>query len=281
VKGLAKGLLGRARALESRIARSVDRAAQTVARAGGRQPLEIAHAVVDAVEAHVQPAGRGRQVFPFTAITVTVLAPSREARAQSTAVFDAAPTLRERIKERLVSAGCGDVDVALTVTYATRAKPAWTAPDFHVTVDRRESAPPQSSVPREALAVELTVVHGTAAEPSYTFMQDRVDLGRCAEVRDSRHRLVRTNHVAFLDVADPVNQSVSRQHAHIDVSPAGECRVYDDRSARGTGVLRRGKTVPVPPGSRGLRLQAGDEIVLGDARVRVTRLTLRRVRREP
>jgi predicted component of type VI protein secretion system len=34
-------------------------------------------------------------------------------------------------------------------------------------------------------------------------------------------------------------------------------------------VLRNGRTIVVAPGSRGVRLQTGDEIVLGEARLRV------------
>jgi hypothetical protein len=43
----------------------------------------------------------------------------------------------------------------------------------------------------------------------------------------------------------------------------------DDGSAHGTAVLRKGQTIPVPQGSRGTRLQSGDDIVLGQAKLRV------------
>ena len=39
-------------------------------------------------------------------------------------------------------------------------------------------------------------------------------------MRNSRHRLIRTNHIAFVDNDDAVNQSVSRCHAHIAFDPA-------------------------------------------------------------
>jgi hypothetical protein len=35
-------------------------------------------------------------------------------------------------------------------------------------------------------------------------------------------------------------------------------------------VVRNGVAIPVHPGSRGVRLQSGDEIVLGEARLKVT-----------
>jgi pSer/pThr/pTyr-binding forkhead associated (FHA) protein len=89
-------------------------------------------------------------------------------------------------------------------------------------------------------------------------------------VRDSRNRLIRTNDVVFKDGAGAVNETVSRRHAHIDRGEsAGDYRLFDDRSAHGTAIVRNGKTVSVPASSRGVRLQSGDEIVLGEARVRV------------
>ncbi len=268
MKTIARDVLGRARVLESRIARTVEGVARRLARSGGRQPLEVAHAVADAVEAQVQPSGRGHHVFPFNVIVVSVVAATREARARYAGVFEGQPTLRDRIVGRLEAAGCDALDVTVTVTYATRAKPEWMAPDLHVTFDRIAAAP-TPAVARSPVALDLTVVQGVAERVSYTFTQQRIDLGRCAEVQDQRHRLIRTNHVAFLDDADAINQSVSRQHAHVEAAQSGAYRLVDDRSAQGTIVLRQGKTVPVPPGARGVRLQSGDEIGLGRARLRV------------
>ncbi len=96
------------------------------------------------------------------------------------------------------------------------------------------------------------------------------DIGRCAEVRDSRHRLLRTNLVAFLERSGDVNQSVCRRHAHISYEPpTGPFRLHDDGSEHGTGIVRHGRSLPVPRGTRGVRLESSDEIVLGDARIRI------------
>jgi pSer/pThr/pTyr-binding forkhead associated (FHA) protein len=114
------------------------------------------------------------------------------------------------------------------------------------------------------------VVRGTAERRTYSFAARRIDLGRCAEVRDTRNRLIRTNHVAFVEGSGEVNQSVSRRHAHIAYEPtSGGYRVRDDGSVHGTSVVRSGCTVAVPPGSHGVRLRMGDELVLGEARLRI------------
>ena len=65
-------------------------------------------------------------------------------------------------------------------------------------------------------------------------------------------------------------EAVSRRHAHIAFIPTSrEYRLRDDGSARGTAVLRNGRTIRVPEGARGIRLESGDEIALGEARLKV------------
>jgi pSer/pThr/pTyr-binding forkhead associated (FHA) protein len=101
--------------------------------------------------------------------------------------------------------------------------------------------------------------------------RDRAAIGqRCAEVRDNQNRLVRTNHVAFTDGASGINETVSRCHAHIEYTESTSAyRIADDRSTHGTAIVRSGKTIPVPAATRGVRLQSGDEVGLGEARLRV------------
>jgi len=264
-------ILGKARRLESRIARTVDRAAQHVLKPDGREPLETMHALVDAIEEEVQPAGRDTRVFPFNRIKVSVVAPTREARARFEAVFDGEPPLQQRIVERLESAGCDVSTLAVKVVYVSEAKPEWGGSEYHVDFDRVAVAAALPEPVRPAISrIRLVVVAGTAEQSQYSFAMARIDLGRCAEVRDQRRRLLRTNHVAFADTDAPPNRSVSRRHAHIRYAiDVREYRLYDDGSEQGTGELRSGRTIAVPPGSRGIRLQSGDEIVLGEARLRV------------
>ena len=264
------GVLGRAREIEARISGTVERTSRRVTQSGARTPLEVAHAIVDAVDTHAHVAGRGHRTFAAKEIRVTVLAATRNVRDQYEAVFEGAMPLRERILERLESLGCGRDDLSVAVSYAAQARPGWVGPDFHVVFPRAEPSHARTAVDEGPDAIiELRVIHGAAEQPAYFCSQSRVDIGRCRDVRDLGQRLVRTNHVVFVDSADPVNQSVSRQHAHIASEGGGDVRVYDDGSAHGTAVLRSGQTIPVPPGSRGVRLRSGDEILLGEARLGV------------
>ena len=93
----------------------------------------------------------------------------------------------------------------------------------------------------------------------------RIHFGRLPEVLDDRRRPVRRNDVVVDD------STVSRAHAHIEWdAETGEYRVFDDGSSYGTSVLHEGKLINVAAGGgRGIRLQPGDELYLGQARLKV------------
>ena len=99
-------LLAKARQLEAKLARTVDRATQQWSKSGPRGPLEIMHAILEAVEERIEPAGRGTHVFPFNTLRVSIVAGSPDARARFSGVLDGPPTLQERISRTLRDAGC-------------------------------------------------------------------------------------------------------------------------------------------------------------------------------
>jgi len=261
--------MGKARRLESAIAAGVEGVARRVAGSESPAPrpaLELVHAIVDDVEREVQPAGRGRRVFPFTHVRVALVAAAARDRAYLEAALDGPPSLTDRIAERLQVAGCAARQLVVSVTFVTRPKPDWSHPEFHVDYGKSTAAP----IVTEPLRLDLAVVAGVAEAASYVFTTFPVAIGRGGEVRDGLQQLIRTNHVAFSD-GDDVTSTVSRRHAHIehDVS-SDSLRVVDDGSAQGTTVIRQGRGHAVPRGTRGLRLKSGDEIVLGRVRLSVT-----------
>ena len=263
-------ILQRVRRLETALSARIERAAAHVRTAGPREPVEIAHAIVDDVARHIQPGGRGRNVFPFTRIKVSVVAGDKDARARLEAVLDGDPNLADRIVERLGTAGCATSDLDIRTTFVSEPGRDWIDQDFHVDCQRVSARARSTPVEPPDATIKLTIEHGKADKASYTFTGPRVDLGRGATVRDRRERVIRTNQVAFVDGAD-ANAGISRQHAHIvyDAS-ARQHRLCDDRSAHGTSIMRSGRLISVPAGARGIRLLAGDVILLGDARVKVT-----------
>jgi hypothetical protein len=270
-------ILHKVRRLEAGMTRAVEKAAREWSRSGAHEPLEIAQAIVDAVGARLEPAARGRYVFPFNRIHVAIAAASKDDRARFAAVLESEPTLTERITARLRDAGCDTGSLQIAVGYVPRPGADWSATEFHIDFTRgapavAAPAPAAAAISAPATSpreLTITVINGTADQASYVFTLPRVNLGRCAEVRDTLSRLVRSNHVAFVDLGN-ANPSVSRRHAHIEyVEASRHYRIRDDRSAHGTSVVRNGRTVTVPAGSRGIRLESGDEIVLGEARARV------------
>lgn len=265
-------LFKKIRPLESQIGDAMDHAARRVVGTRQREPLEIMHAILDAVESEIQAGARGQHVFPFTHLTVVFSAPTAMARARVRAVAETEPTLAHQVRDRLTSAGC-DVD-ALSVELSEADTPdaTWSDPDFHLVYARdtersaRKPAVSEHAVP----VVQLLVTHGAAISSRFALQSERINIGRGLEVRDERNQLVRTNDVAFIEASEGANPTVSRRHAHIRFDAhAGELRVFDDRSERGTSIVRSGRTIAVPTGTRGVRLLSGDRIILGDARIDV------------
>ena len=132
------------------------------------------------------------------------------------------------------------------------------------------SNPPLSAPGADTIRIQLTILAGNAEKNQYDFAKHRINIGRLAEVLDSDMRLVRRNDIALKDDSTAENSTVSRAHAHLEYDPDSNCfRLFDDGSARGTMVIRDGSVIPVPRGnSKGILLQAGDEIILGKVRIR-------------
>lgn len=263
------GLLEKARKLEVAMASSVE---GTASRAAGtpmeRSPLEVVHAVVDAVALEVQPAGRGQNSFPFTHVRVTLLAVTARARAQLHAIVDGPDPLSRRIESRLRAAGCKPDGLSVKVGFSSRPRPEWSQRDCDVQCVRVDAAevPALEPLPR----LELVVAAGSAGKSSFIFTTPVIALGRGTEICDSRGRLIRVNHVSFGEGDDEVNPTVSRLHARIEYDTATVAyRLFDEGSAQGTTVIRQGRGHVVAPGTRGIVLVTGDEICLGRARLKV------------
>jgi hypothetical protein len=267
-----KRLMGSARGLESRLTTAFEQAAQTLAGAGaGPAPLELVDLAVDEIASHVQPSGRGRYAFPFTRVTVTFVAPTPEVRAGFDAICVGPPSIGERVTRRLISRGCDNAEVEVETAFATAPRESWKRPEFHVALARMTRQKPAPAAPPDpAVRVNILVTHGTAEPGAYTFTNFPIAIGRGTDVRDSQHQLIRLNHVVFTEGGDDVNQTVSRRHARIELDGTTKRpRIIDDNSAQGTVVIRQGKGINVPRGSRGLGLQHDDEVVVGQGRLKI------------
>jgi hypothetical protein len=264
-----RNLIHGTRTLERRLTAAVEQAAHTIAGEAEATPLELVDRACDAIARHVQPSGRGRYVFPFNSVTITFLAASTDRQAHFEGICAGPPSINERVMARLVSAGSSPLDLDVNVAFTAEPEATWTDSAFHIALARVAPAARPDRGP--ALTLTLEVLHGSAGQSAYTFTSLPVTIGRGVEVRDSRHQLLRINRVAFIENGDDVNQSVSRRQARIELDPvSGRPRLIDDNSAQGTSVIRHGRGIAVPRGSRGLGLRPGDEVIVGRARLRVS-----------
>jgi hypothetical protein len=259
--------------LESRISNAVDSAARRAVGAVPLEPIEAVHAIIATIEGEIQAGGRGKKIFPFTLIEIVLSGPSAIARARLKAVVQEPPTLATQIRERLETAGCEIKNLAIEVRQAEAPGDDWTNLDFHVLFSRGRDTARRDAGRKETVVPEirLRITRGTGDHAVVSLRAECINIGRGPEVRDERNRLMRTNDVVFTEMPDGPNATVSRRHAHIQFDAAsGEFRIYDDRSERGTGVVRSGRTISVPTGTRGLRLRSGDQLILGDGRVEIS-----------
>lgn len=276
-------------AIRHRLLELEQRLKQLAGESAPREPLEIRQAVLQSIVDMAQPAGRGRRVMPFDRVGVDVLAPTADVKRVFEAVFARDEGLDAAVRRGLAAIGCEPgADFRVDVTYRKRPLASWGADQrFAVSGHVREplsgvSRPTEISLPvlvtpapaapapvasasSTAPTVQLKVVKGRATKKTLELRADRINIGRLEEVTDRDQRLLRRNHVVFVE-GDEIGDSVSRAHAHIRWTPPGEFRVRDDHSAYGTRIVRDGRTIDVAAGnSRGVRLLHGDELHLGRA----------------
>jgi len=223
--------------------------------------LLVHRGILEEVESKVQTVARGRRVFPYARLAVTLSSADADRRAVYQAAFAEGGRLESDIRDALESAGCQaprgfSVEVktsdegerAFVIEYGTASAVAKAAAD----------RPP----------ARLVLVTGKTEHQSYELVKKRANIGRMAELTDTEQRVVRRNEVVFEDGGDAANATVSRRHAHISQEDGGY-RICDDGSEYGTRVFRDGRQIEVPAGNRrGERLRPGDEIYLGRACLR-------------
>ena len=229
------------------------------------KPLEIRAAVLDAIEARVEPLGRGRRAFPYDRIVVRVLIRAGADKAPLDLAF---ADLDARVRERLREIACEPArGIEYKISLLKRAPSDWAEGQvFALDCQRRDGEdldPGASSLP----PVRVNMLKGVSTKKVYTFKELTIFIGRTSEVKEATGGL-RRNHIAFEDA----DATVSRAHARMKYDADKRAyRLLDDGSARGTLVIRGGRTIQVPfRDPRGVLVQSGDELQFGDASIRVT-----------
>jgi pSer/pThr/pTyr-binding forkhead associated (FHA) protein len=239
--------------------------------------LLVHRAMLEEVEGKVQVLARGKRVFPYARVTVTLSSPDAERRNLYQSAFGDGNRLETDVREALAGAECEiPRTFRLEVKTAEKEIPSGgQAFAIEYAADEPKMSKRPANVPEvAAVAVgtgRLVVVKGKAENTEYKLEKSRTNIGRLPELTDSEQRVIRRNDVVFEEGIDEANATVSRRHAHIRLED-GEYRVCDDESEFGTVVFRDGRTIEVPAGNRrGEKLRTGDEIYLGRACLRFER----------
>jgi hypothetical protein len=228
--------------------------------ADSNELLLLHRAILAEVESKVQIVARGRRVFPFARILVTLVSADAERRTILQAAFG--ERLNSDIRETLEGSEC-ELPRGFSVEVRTAEAGLHTF-DIEYSVQ-----PPSIETPaRAAVTGRVIVVKGKTGSTEYALERPRTNIGRLPELTDADHRVVRRNDVVFEEGADEANATVSRKHAHIRLD-SGDYRLCDDGSEFGTRIFRDGRSIEVPAGDRrGEKLRPGDEIYLGRACLR-------------
>lgn len=224
--------------------------------------LTLTHrAILAEIETKIQTAARGRRVFPYPRVAVTLVSADADRRALYRTAFGEGGRLESDVREVLEGSRC-EIPRGFSVEVRT-AEEGPRAFEIEYGAEARESEP--------AAPARLVIVRGKAERAEYPLEKPRTNIGRTAELTDAGQRVARRNDIVFEEGADEANATVSRGHAHIRLE-AGEYRIRDDGSEYGTRVFRAGRSIEVPAGNRrGEKLRPGDEIYLGRACMRFER----------
>lgn len=233
------------------------------------EPPELAEvriAILDQIRDKSYRAG-GKKVFPFNVIRVHLrgVEPSR------------ADLFRGRFfrqyLENEIRTNLANSDVRHPEDIRTEIEVATTLPQpgeqwLWVEAESQDNAPDLRTRP-----AKLVVVEGAANMPEMRLDKARINIGRTVDVYRSEG-LFRRNDLAFPEDTE-INRTVSREHAHILFEKsAGEYRLFNDRWYQqgsptsgdcGTWIVRDGMSQEVHRGSRGTKLQPGDQIHFGRA----------------
>ncbi len=233
---------------------------------GAKEVLEVRRDILEDVRDKIRPVGQGKNVFPYTEVTIRIGAQNTEERDVRQAALAESGDLERDIAALLTEVGCPiPAGFAVPVEVVEDAELAAAARPFHIDyASHKEPRKPAATAARPT--IKLTVLRGAAEATEYVISVDRVNIGRLKEVVGEKDGLRRRNDIAFEDT----ETTVSREHAYVRYdAESGRFRLYDSGSQRGTSIFRGGRRLEVPRGpTRGVQLQSGDEIHLGEARLR-------------
>jgi hypothetical protein len=230
-------------------------------------PLELLQATLDELERRIQPAGRGRRIFPYDRVVVRIAQPTADPAAID-AVFQ---QLGTRLRDRLDELQCEAPETIETTVSLVDGAAEGASPLLSVECSREERERPTVLPGAAYPQLMIIVVKGQCEHPEYVFEEPVISIGRTSEPADAFGQ-VRINHVAFLEERDGINETVGRAHARLQFDPQSGCyHLFNEANSNPTSILRAGKMIRVAPRDpRGVRVQSGDHVQLGRAVLRLS-----------
>src|ERR1019366_1511364 len=181
--------------IEKTIERGFHRFAERMFGPADSNELLLLHrAILAEVEGKVQIVARGRRVFPFARMVVTLVAAEAERRTILQAAFG--ERLEADIRAGLAGSEC-ELPRGFSVEVRT-AEAGLRAFEIEYSAKPAKAAAP----PAPATIGRVIVVKGKTASPEYTLERVRTNIGRMPELTDTDHRVVRRNDVVFEEGAD-------------------------------------------------------------------------------
>ncbi len=225
------------------------------------EPLDVWSEVQKQVRAQITLNIAGVPIFPNRHLHVTIGATSESEKGRLEASINSAE-LRTAIAAFLTEEGCRTPDgfwVSLEFVPRIDELPALTIRFDNETSG--DQAPERSA--------SLRVLSGQANTPELKFSARRINIGRCARLKDDQGHGVRHNDLAFSEISNGVNETVSRRHAHLEFDEnSGRYRLFRDSPSADTSVTSQGSTTAnVPLSGSGVALRSGDIIRLGKAEI--------------
>ena len=225
---------------------------------------EVRLAILDRIREKSYRSG-GRKVFPYDLLRVRLQGVEESRRDLFTGRFFR-QYLEHEVHAALRDAGCRFPENLRVEVDVRVGLPLPGEPWLIVETASREHAAAEH-------VARLHVREGAANIPEVRLDKARINIGRTVDVyRDQG--LFRRNDLAFTEDTE-INRTVSREHAHITLDRAtGEYRLFHDRwyargekrpPEAGTWIVRDGLSQEVHRDTRGVKLQAGDEIHFGRA----------------
>ena len=253
-----------------RIEKTLDDRLRGVFRGSGAEPgsaeaVELYRDALDQIAARAMVGVRGDRVFPFDQIRVELKAETPERRSVLEALFVPEQMLSD-VRAALLEAGV----TALPALAVTVEFPDSPAVELRVLCEKGATTAAPVPVAVALIPMRLVTLAGIASAPEFALERAHISIGRVDEVLDSLGRAIRRNDLYFPEADSEASASVSRAHAHLRLDAVtGEWRIYDDGSSLGTSIFREGRRIDVPAhAGRGVMLRAGDEIYLGQTRLR-------------